>query len=292
LNWPLRATELHRRSFWEFFDIRLGGLFLFSPVNDQNRRTSRDVTHLSVKDIPLTDQWNDFLLRACDPYAMAKYEILLDWVGSISGKKAVVVGSGSGEFAALLARAGASVTAIDIDEASIQLTLETARKFGVSVKAAVATLQSFAGTEQFELVVATDVIEHIEDDRAAARDLSYLVCRGGKILITVPALPFLFGYHDTVLGHYRRYTKKTLLELFDSHVRIQSARYYGISLIPAALVFSRWMRQPYPAGKVGSIKEKNALIGSVLSLLFSIEKKISPPMGTSLLLMGTRTGAE
>jgi hypothetical protein len=62
-------------------------------------------------------------------------------------------------------------------------------------------------------------------------------------------------------------------------------------LIPAALILSKWLRRPYPAGKVGSIKEKNRLLGSLVSLLFSIEKKISPPLGTSLLLMGTRVGA-
>jgi 2-polyprenyl-3-methyl-5-hydroxy-6-metoxy-1,4-benzoquinol methylase len=246
---------------------------------------------MRVQEIKLTDQWNDFLLRACDPYAMAKYEILLDWVGDIEGKTGVVIGSGSGEFPALLARAGAEVTAIDIDGASVQLTQETARKFGVLVKTEVATLKSFTKTEQFELVAATDVIEHIEDDRSAARDISELVHRGGNVLITVPALPFLFGYHDSVLGHYRRYTRKELLALFGPYLRIQYARYYRISLIPAALVLSKWLRRPYPAGQVGSIKEKNRLLGSLVSLLFSFEKKISPPLGTSLLLMGTRVGA-
>jgi 2-polyprenyl-3-methyl-5-hydroxy-6-metoxy-1,4-benzoquinol methylase len=247
---------------------------------------------MRVQEIKLTGRWNDFLLRTCDPYAMAKYEILLDWAGNIKGKTVVVIGSGSGEFAALLARAGGLVTAIDIDEASVQLTLETARSFGVTVKGKVATLESFAKTEQFDLVVATDVIEHIEDDRAAARDLADLARLGGKVLITVPALPFLFGYHDSVLGHYRRYTRKELLRLFGSVLRIQYARYYGISLIPAALILSKWLRRPYPAGHVGSIKENNRLLGSLVSLLFSFEKKISPPMGTSLLLMGTRIGAE
>jgi 2-polyprenyl-3-methyl-5-hydroxy-6-metoxy-1,4-benzoquinol methylase len=104
---------------------------------------------MRVQEIKLTDQWNDFLLRACDPYAMAKYEILLDWVGNIKGHTAAVIGSGSGEFAALLARAGAYVTAVDIDEGSVQLTQETATKFGVTVKGEVATLQSFVKTEQF-----------------------------------------------------------------------------------------------------------------------------------------------
>jgi hypothetical protein len=81
------------------------------------------------------------------------------------------------------------------------------------------------------------------------------------------------------------------LALFGPYLRIQYARYYRISLIPAALVLSKWLRRPYPAGQVGSIKEKNRLLGSLVSLLFSFEKKISPPLGTSLLLMGTRVGA-
>jgi 2-polyprenyl-3-methyl-5-hydroxy-6-metoxy-1,4-benzoquinol methylase len=146
---------------------------------------------MRVQEIKLTDQWNDFLLRACDPYAMAKYEILLDWVGDIEGKTGVVIGSGSGEFPALLARAGAEVTAIDIDGASVQLTQETARKFGVLVKTEVATLKSFTKTEQFELVAATDVIEHIEDDRSAARDISELVHRWGKRIDYGSGAPFL-----------------------------------------------------------------------------------------------------
>jgi 2-polyprenyl-3-methyl-5-hydroxy-6-metoxy-1,4-benzoquinol methylase len=146
---------------------------------------------MRVQEIKLTDQWNDFLLRACDPYAMAKYEILLDWVGNIKGKTAVVIGSGSGEFAALLAHAGAYVTAIDIDEASVQLTQETAKKFGAPVRGKVATLQSFTKTEQFELVAATDVIEHIEDDRSAARDISELVHRWGKRIDYGSGAPFL-----------------------------------------------------------------------------------------------------
>jgi hypothetical protein len=137
-------------------------------------------------------------------------------------------------------------------------------------------------------VAATDVIEHIEDDKSAARGLLELVRNGGKVLITVPALPFLFGYYDSILGHYRRYTRQELLGLFVPYLRIQYLRYFGISLIPAALVLSKWLRRPYPAGKVGSIKEKRRLFGSLVSLLFSIEKKISPPVGTSLLLMGIR----
>src|SRR5262249_50103723 len=156
---------------------------------------------------------------------------------------------------------------------------ETARKFGVAVKTEVATLKSFAKTEQFELVAATDVIEHIENDREAAHDLSDLVRRGGIVLITVPALPFLFGYHDSALGHYRRYTRKALLRLFGPYLKIHYARYYGILLIPAALVFSKWLRRPYPVGNVGSVKGRNPLLGFLVNVLFSLEKKIAPPLG-------------
>jgi SAM-dependent methyltransferase len=224
-------------------------------------------------------RWNDFLFRERDPYAMAKYEILLDWLRDLRGKTVLVVGSGSGEFAALLARAGGDVTAIDIDAPSVELTRQTAEKFGVSIKTEVATIETFSTKDQFDLVAATDVIEHIENDRSAVAALSELTRPAGRILITVPALPCLFGHHDVVLGHYRRYTRRSLLRLVRPHLVVEHIRYYGFSLIPVALVISRWLRRPYPTGSAAS--------GSLVQFICSIEKRIRPPLGTSLLLFAS-----
>ena len=52
-------------------------------------------------------QWRDFIFRHNDPYAAAKYEILMSWMGNGVGKEALVIGSGSGELCAILALEGA-----------------------------------------------------------------------------------------------------------------------------------------------------------------------------------------
>ena len=62
---------------------------------------------------------------------------------------------------------------------------------------------------QYDLIVACDVIEHIEDDRAAISWISENLKTNGFFIATVPAFQFLFSDHDRALGHFRRYTSKT-----------------------------------------------------------------------------------
>lgn len=236
--------------------------------------------------VELTNQWNDFLIRDLDPYATSKYRIILDWLGDVRSKRCLIIGSGSGELAALLAREGADVLASDIDQPSIDLTLKTAQKLGVRIRARVARLEEFSDDEQYDIVAATDVIEHIEDDSAAARQVTSLVAPGGRLVITVPALQSLFGYHDEVLHHFRRYNRKALKTLFSPYVRFERMQYFGFFLIPIALIISRWMRRPYPVAAAGNAEKKKASpLGWIVRLLFFLERTLVFPSGTSLLFL-------
>ena len=68
---------------------------------------------------------------------------------------------------------------------------------------------------QYDLVTAFDVIEHVEDHRKAVEEL-WRVCKpGGHIAITVPAFQFLWGPHDEINHHFRRYTHSQLLQLLE-----------------------------------------------------------------------------
>ena len=64
-----------------------------------------------------------------------------------------------------------------------------------------------------QVTVALDVIEHIEDDLDALRTLADSTQPGGRIIVTVPALPSLWSSWDTKLGHFRRYTRASLRTL-------------------------------------------------------------------------------
>lgn len=65
---------------------------------------------------------------------------------------------------------------------------------------------------RFDLVLATDVLEHVEDDRAALAELLRITSPGGALLITVPAYMWLWSQHDESHHHFRRYTEEKLLD--------------------------------------------------------------------------------
>lgn len=80
-----------------------------------------------------------------------------------------------------------------------------------------------------DVVCAFEVIEHIEDDRAALRDWASHVTPGGQLIVTTPADPARFGPADTRVGHWRRYDELTLASLMSGAGldRIDVARYGG-----------------------------------------------------------------
>ena len=61
-------------------------------------------------------------------------------------------------------------------------------------------------------VYTSNVLEHIENDTDALVSIKKKMLPGALLVIYVPALPFLFSEMDAKVGHYRRYTKKELLE--------------------------------------------------------------------------------
>ena len=64
-----------------------------------------------------------------------------------------------------------------------------------------------------DLVVAFDVLEHLDDDKAAATGVFDALRPGGHFLVAVPADPRLWSAHDDAVGHVRRYTRQSLSEL-------------------------------------------------------------------------------
>jgi SAM-dependent methyltransferase len=66
------------------------------------------------------------------------------------------------------------------------------------------------GPERFDLVVATEVLEHYEDDVGALRLWRERLVPGGSVLLSVPAFPERFGPWDVKAGHFRRYERDGL----------------------------------------------------------------------------------
>jgi SAM-dependent methyltransferase len=68
------------------------------------------------------------------------------------------------------------------------------------------------GDAAFDLLLATDVLEHVDDDVAALRELRRVAAPGALLLVTVPAHPRLWSDHDVALHHRRRYRRAELLD--------------------------------------------------------------------------------
>jgi Methyltransferase domain len=89
------------------------------------------------------------------------------------------------------------------------------------------------------LILLMDVIEHIEHEIAFLRDLRSrpMVGSDTTLLITVPAYQSLFGAHDTFLGHYRRYSNRTLRRRVEAAgLTVVDIGYFFASLLPLRLL--------------------------------------------------------
>jgi SAM-dependent methyltransferase len=94
------------------------------------------------------------------------------------------------------------------------------------------------GLDHFDghLALMMDVLEHVPDDTALLAEYAAKMPAGSRILITVPAMPWMWSGHDVFLEHYRRYTVKGVNALLDRaglH-RIASCYYFGLTLPLAA----------------------------------------------------------
>ena len=88
----------------------------------------------------------------------------------------------------------------------------------------------------YDLVGAFDVIEHIDDDRAALASIATKLKPGGTFLMTVPAHQWMWTAHDTVNHHKRRYSKRNLKQLIEtSPLKLDRLGYFNSLLFPLAV---------------------------------------------------------
>ena len=142
----------------------------------------------------------------------------------------------------------------------------------------------------FDVVLALDVLEHLDDDATALAEAARLLKPGGTLVVTVPALPSLWGAQDVVSHHRRRYTKRTLRGLFArAGLPAPEVTYFNTLLLPP-LAAVRWLaRARGPSTEPPSDFEKNrpGLANELLARVFALERHLlrhlSLPVGVSLL---------
>ena len=88
----------------------------------------------------------------------------------------------------------------------------------------VGTLDQVQDLAPFDTLLYMDVLEHIEDDRAEVARAAARLVPGGHLIVLSPAHPFLYTPFDKAIGHFRRYTKKSLREAAPADAGLELVR--------------------------------------------------------------------
>lgn len=145
----------------------------------------------------------------------------------------------------------------------------------------------------FDLAVALDVLEHLDDDEAALQALRALVKPGGSVLLTVPAFSFLWSHHDEVHHHRRRYTlSEVARKLVRAGLRVDYGSYFNTCLFPVVtlvrLCKSKLKIHPQSSDLSLPARPANALLRSIFGFERHLIGLIRFPLGVSILAVGTK----
>jgi SAM-dependent methyltransferase len=143
----------------------------------------------------------------------------------------------------------------------------------------------------FDVVMALDMIEHIEDDQACLKNMSRLVKRGGTVIIFTPAFNFLWGLQDEVSHHYRRYTVSELkTKVEKAGLEIYKITYANTFLFP--VVWAGRLALKMRGNEIDGTSENDlhpSWSNGILKQIFSAERPLlhymDMPFGVSLLCL-------
>ena len=186
--------------------------------------------------------------------------------------RAIDVGPGPGGNAAVLRDLGWDVTGVELTETGAELC---ARR-GVPVVRGDATRLPMAA-RSVDLVMSTDVWEHIEDHETVASESFRVLRPGGRLLVAVPAGKDMWSGHDVALGHVRRYERQELLDLVERHgFVVHDIASWNVLLRPVAKL-RRTSNEEIPEEGKSEMEEVAAPVNAGLRAAIAVESLL--PVG-------------
>lgn len=191
-------------------------------------------------------------------------------------------GCGTGGNLNMLATKG-SVSAFEPDETARDLARSSS---GMRVEPGALPDQIPFANASYDMIAMFDVLEHVEDDLASLKALATrLKAPASRIILTVPALPFLWSNHDVMHHHFRRYTKTSLRSVINTAgLKVETIFYFNSLLLPpaiAARMVKKITRDTTPDEAMPP-----DLLNSILTSIMASERhfadRISLPAGLSL----------
>lgn len=235
-------------------------------------RFSRTSLHPSVS----------FLLE--DQARMAQARNYFAWQSRMAikelGQRVVEVGCGIGNFTGMLLDREI-VIAMDIEPQCLErLQTRYPGRRNLHVFCGDAGDEAFGELQRFhpDSFVCLNVLEHIAGDRKALAAMAAMLPPGGAIVLLVPAFEALYGPLDYNLGHYRRYTRKAIVEMAQSAgLAVKTAHHINV-----AGFFGWWANAKLFHRAAQSQKQIVFFDRFVVPIMSRIENWIPPPFGQSI----------
>ena len=221
--------------------------------------------------------------------------IVLDNLARYSspGARVLELGCGSGIFVGELADAGFDSSGLDISADAVHF----GQLQGVRNLAVLAGHRIDFPDDTFDAVLSLDVIEHLEHEEWALKEIERVVKPGGLVVIMAPAYKFLWGLQDEVAHHYRRYTMRALVKKVRSATSLAVVRksYFNTFLfLPIALVRLA-CRLFGIRGRESDFDLNSPLLNRILFAVFNTERKLLRglrfPFGVSVLAVFKKRAA-
>jgi len=213
----------------------------------------------------------------------AVIDALLDRLPLAAGSEVLEAGCGTGGNLFMLQRRG-RVSAFEPSVIAREIAALKADEPRVVVDGELPDRLPFAAAS-FDLVVALDVLEHIERDQDALNSLVSMARPGGYILVTVPAHPVLWGQHDRRLSHIRRYRARDLRRIcrasgselvhFTAFNMVLAPIAVTLRLLERIVPISFGNQERMPPGPV------NGLLGRLFAIEGAIVRRWTLPAGLS-----------
>jgi SAM-dependent methyltransferase len=147
----------------------------------------------------------------------------------------------------------------------------------------------------FDGAVALDLFEHLDDDREAAAEIFRALKPGGRLIVTVPAHPGLWGAHDLAMGHKRRYSRSSLEGILAGagFSMLRLTHFMGLLFPAMFLVRLLQKRIGDPADTISYDWPGwlNDLLLKVVGWEILFLRRINMPAGTTIVAVSEKPGA-
>lgn len=208
----------------------------------------------------------------------------------VIGESILDAGCGTGHTTLELLNEGYEVTAIDLSQELVDFTQRIIKEnnYKGDVRVLDLTNAKVLGENKFDTIVCLDVLEHIRDDELALNNLYYILKKDGHLIVSVPALRFLYGIRDKKIGHYRRYSRDELIEkLKASGFEIIDIKYWNfLGVLPFLFSEKILHKKVYEGMRYSRKSFFSRLLNNLLDRWFCrIENDVSVPIGLSLIVI-------